>query len=174
MPAARWAIDAAPATAGAASIGTALSMRSAVQYFSSSLRTGPSEGVVEPAEGLVEPTGGANFVEGFGRIGSAAFAEGAETVGRPVGSSAAPAAADDAEDVGDCDATYRPAPEVVGAAEAVGSGGPVAADAGLAPSMSPHSPRARARTGTHLYLERNEVPFRLEVSRTGSDCKSPQ
>jgi hypothetical protein len=80
-PAVMLCFDTAEAGACEESIGTALSIRSAVQYFSSSLRLGPSEGEGEA-------------------VGSADCVEDAEGVAESVGSTA-PATVDGAEGAGD-------------------------------------------------------------------------
>ncbi|MGW7385009.1 hypothetical protein [Streptomyces sp. NPDC054794] len=124
-------------------------MRSAVQYFSSSLRLGPSEGM-----------GGA--VGLAGRV----LVDGADGEGEAVGSPAR-AIVDDAEGAGNSDGPWAFVVESACAVEADGSGVPVAADAGPVTSMPAHRPSARA--GIHLYLERNEKSFHLGGGRTASD-----
>ncbi|MFJ3309449.1 hypothetical protein ACIPSA_41670 [Streptomyces sp. NPDC086549] len=128
-------------------------MRSAVQYFSSSVRLGPFEGV-------------------GGVVGSAGsvLVDGADGEGEAVGSTA-PATVDDAEGAGDLVGPWAFAVEAVCVAEAGGSGVPVAADAGAVPSTPVHRPSARA--GIHLYLERNEGSFHLGGGRTTGDTELP-
>jgi hypothetical protein len=111
-------------------------MRFAVQYFSSSLRLGPSEG-----EGKMF---GSADCEGDGSAGCVEASEGvAESVG-----STAPATVDDGGDsVG---GTCGPVPGVFGDAEAAsgtettGDGSPVPAHAVPAPRTPAPSPSARA------------------------------